>query len=91
DEPTTTTNAYTEEHNGITGVANRMGRGYTFEVLREKRLYNKVTRSITTLKTTSSELKSTEGYEGLTAFPTKRENTKLEYGVYIPSLVELYG
>lgn len=53
-------------------------------------LYNKVARSITTLKTPSS-LKSTKGYEGLTAFPTKQEKTKLEYGAYIPTLVELYG
>ena len=90
DAPIRITNAYTEGHNGITRVANRMGRGYTFEVLRAKMLYNKVARSITTLKTPSS-LKSTKGYEGLTAFPTKQENTKLEYGAYIPTLVELYG
>ena len=68
-----------------------MGRGYTFEVLRAKMLYNKVARSITTLKTPSSLLKSTKGYEGLTAFPTKQEKTKLEYGAYIPTLVELYS
>ena len=91
DAPIRITNAYTEGHNGITRVANRMGRGYTFEVLRAKMLYNKVARSITTLKTPSSSLKSTEGYEGLTAFPTKQENTKLEYGAYIPTLVELYS
>lgn len=90
DAPIRITNAYTEGHNGITRVANRMGRGYTFEVLRAKMLYNKVARSITTLKTPSS-LKSTKGYEGLTAFPTKQEKTKLEYGAYIPTLVELYG
>ena len=91
DAPIRITNAYTEGHNGITRVANRMGRGYTFEVLRAKMLYNKVARSISTLKTPSSSLKSTEGYEGLTAFPTKQENNKLEYGAYIPTLVELYG
>ena len=68
-----------------------MGRGYTFEVLRAKMLYNKVARSITTLTTPSSSLKSTKGYEGLTAFPTKQEKIKLEYGAYIPTLVELYG
>ena len=59
DAPIRITNAYTEGHNGITRVANRMGRGYTFEVLRAKMLYNKVARSITTLKTPSSSLKST--------------------------------
>ena len=91
DAPIRITNAYTEGHNGITRVANRMGRGYTFEVLRAKMLYNKVARSITTLKTPSSSLKSTKGYEGLTAFPTKQEKTKLEYGAYIPTLVELYS
>ena len=91
DAPVRITNAYTEGHNGITRVANRMGRGYTFEVLRAKMLYHKVARSITTLTTPSSSSKPSKGYEGLVAFPTKQEKIKLEYGAYIPTLVELYG
>ena len=91
DAPVRITNAYTEGHNGITRVANRMGRGYTFEVLRAKMLYHKVARSITTLTTPSSSSKPSKGYEGLAAFPTKQEKIKLEYGAYIPTLVELYG
>ena len=91
DAPVRNTNAYTEGHNGITRVANRMGRGYTFEVLRAKMLYNKVARSITTLTTPSRSLKPSKGYEGLGAFPTKQDKIKLEYGAYIPTLVELYG
>lgn len=91
DAPVRITNAYTEGHNGITRVANRMGRGYTFEVLRAKMLYNKVARSITTLTTPSSLSRPSKGYESLAAFPTKQEKIKLEYGTYIPTLVELYG
>jgi transposase len=33
------TNAYTESLNGLTKVANRLGRGYSFEVLRARLLY----------------------------------------------------
>ncbi len=33
------TNAYTESLNGLTRVANRLGRGYSFEVLRARLLY----------------------------------------------------
>ena len=68
-----------------------MGRGYTFEVLRAKMLYNKVARSITTLTTPSSSSKQTKGDEGLSTFPTKQDKIKLEYGAYIPTLVELYS
>ena len=89
--PIRITNAYTEGHNGITKVANRMGRGYTFEVLRAKMLYNKVARSITTLTTQLTSSKPTKDHEGLCAFSTKQEKIKLEYGAYIPTLVELYG
>jgi len=89
--PIRITNAYTEGHNGITKVANRMGRGYTFEVLRAKMLYNKVARSVTTLTTQLTSSKPTKGHEGLCAFSTKQEKIKLEYGAYIPTLVELYG
>lgn len=91
DAPVRITNAYTEGHNGIIRVANRMGRGYTFEVLRAKMLYNKVARSITTLTTPSFSPKQTKGDEGLGTFPTKQDKIKLEYGAYIPTLVELYG
>jgi transposase len=68
-----------------------MGRGYTFEVLRAKMLYNKVARSITTLTTQLTSSKPTKDHEGLCAFSTKQEKIKLEYGAYIPTLVELYG
>lgn len=34
------TNAYTEALNGVTKVANRMGRGYSFEVIRARLLFN---------------------------------------------------
>jgi hypothetical protein len=34
------TNAYTESVNGLTRVVNRMGRGYSFKVLRARMLYS---------------------------------------------------
>ena len=34
------TNAYTESLNGVTKVMNRMGRGYSFEVIRARMLFN---------------------------------------------------
>lgn len=91
DAPIRITNAYTEGHNGIIKVANRMGRGYTFEVIRAKMLYNKISRSITTMTPQINTVKSIKGDEGLNAFPTKQDKIKLEYGAYIPTLVELYG
>ncbi len=90
DAPIRITNAYTEGHNGITRVANRMGRGNTFEVLRAKILYNKVPRSITTLTSPPILLKTVEGNGRFGVFAPKQEKNKLEYGAYIPALVELY-
>lgn len=69
DVPIRITNTYIDGHNSMISVANRMGRGYTFEVFRAKMLYNKLARSITTLNT----------------------QPRLEYGTYIPTLVELYA
>lgn len=36
------TNAYTESSNNLTRTANRMGRGYSFDVIRARMLYNKL-------------------------------------------------
>ncbi|EMH0061283.1 ISL3 family transposase [Providencia rettgeri] len=88
DAPIRITNAYTEGHNGITRVANRMGRGYTFEVIRAKMLYNKVARSITTLSSQSNKLIANNSQTD--GFSTSQGKTMLEYGAYIPTLVELY-
>ena len=84
DAPIKITNAYTEGHNGIIRVANRMGRGYTFEVIRAKMLYNKVARSITTMTTKQNK------DESLAIVSTRPSKIQLEYGAYIPTLVELY-
>ena len=73
-----------EGHNIIATVAKKMGYSYTFEVLRAKILYNKVARSITTLSTPSLSLKPSKS-------STTQDQPRLEYGSYIPTLVELYG
>lgn len=39
------TNAYTESSNNLTRVMNRMGRGYSFEVIRARMLFDPKARS----------------------------------------------
>ena len=90
DAPMRITNTFTEGHNSLIRAANRMGRGYTFEVLRAKMLYNKVARSITTLTAPLPIAKQSKGNQGFGEFPTMHEKIKLEYGAYLPTLVELY-
>ncbi|WP_327858358.1 ISL3 family transposase [Acinetobacter guillouiae] len=92
DAPVRLTNAYTEGHNGLTRVANRMGRGYTFEVIRAKMLYNKIARSITTLsnptKPHSTIITKTDGLA-----PPDSTNSvvkKREFGSHIPTLVDIF-
>jgi hypothetical protein len=38
------TNGYTEAMNGVMKAANRMGRGYSYEVIRAKLLFSKIAR-----------------------------------------------
>ena len=101
DAPFRITNAYTEGHNGLTKVANRLGRGYSFEVIRAKMLYNKIARSVTSISTKSTSTKpfivtpdspvNTTSCKDLNfSFSTKYKKMKTEYGAHIPTLVEIY-
>lgn len=101
DAPLSITNAYTEGHNGLTKVANRLGRGYSFEVIRAKMLYNKIARSVTSISTkaTSTKPLTVAPDSPVTAvsskdlnfsFSTKYRKMKTEYGAHIPTLVELF-
>ena len=47
------TNAYTESMNSLIKGMNRMGRGYSFEVLRARLLYNEEARKATTVRTSA--------------------------------------
>lgn len=46
DAPVKITNAYTEGLNDLIKVSNRMGRGYSFEIIRAKMLYAKTAREV---------------------------------------------
>ena len=46
DAPFTLTNGFTEASNGITKIINRMGRGYSFEIIRAKVLYRNYAKTI---------------------------------------------
>jgi hypothetical protein len=79
DAPVRLTNAYTEGLNGLVKVANRMGRGYSYEIIRAKTLYAKHARKVGSL------LRHTPAAE----FPTSGAQNQVEYGPHIPTLVEL--
>lgn len=74
DSPGRITNAYTEGLNGLTKVANRMGRGYSYEIIRAKMLYAKHARKV------GSGVKIAEKSGG---------SQTVEYGPHIPTLVEI--
>lgn len=80
DAPTRLTNAYTEGLNGLVKVANRMGRGYSYEIIRAKTLYAKHARKVGSMPRPG---------EGITSVPTTAPQTQIEYGPHIPTLVEL--
>ena len=79
DAPIRLTNAYTEGLNGLIKVANRMGRGYSYEIIRAKTLYAKHARKVGSL------LRQPLAAE----VPTRGAKNQVEYGPHIPTLVEL--
>lgn len=46
DAPVPITNAYTEGLNGLIKMSNRLGRGYSYDIIRAKTLYSKVARKV---------------------------------------------
>lgn len=100
DAPFSITKAYTDGHNGLIKVADKLGRGYSFEVIRARLLYNKIARSVTTVSTKATSTKPlTVAPDSLVAavsskdldfkFSTKYRKMKTEYGAHIPTLIEL--
>jgi transposase len=81
DSPTQITNAYTECLNGLIKMANRIGRGYSYEIIRAKTLYAKEARKV------GSGVRLLPGAE--TQVPTKPASETLEYGPHIPTLIDL--
>lgn len=74
DSPSRLTNAYTEGLNGLTKVANRMGRGYSYEIIRAKMLYAKYARRVGS---------------GIWIAEKTGSSETVEYGPHIPTLVEI--
>lgn len=92
------TNAYTEAINGIAKSINRMGRGYSFEVIRARLLFDKKARAQTTVRTVRArvpkanlaELFASGGLPAWTDYePIVSENEVIEFGPHIPTLVDL--
>lgn len=81
DSPTQITNAYTECLNGLIKMANRIGRGYSYEIIRAKTLYAKEARKV------GSGVRLLPGTE--TQVPTKPAFETVEYGPNIPTLIVL--
>lgn len=94
DAPVPLTNAYTEAKNGVIKVANRMGRGYSFEVIRAKFLYTELARQIGA-SVDADKLdhwgldQDSRDFFNFTEKPVSTIGTAeiSEYGAYIPTLV----
>ena len=80
DSPNRITNAYTECLNGLIKVSNRLGRGYSYDIIRAKTLYAKHARKV------GSGVRLTA--PSVTAIPTKSVSETVEYGPHIPTLIE---
>ena len=91
------TNAYTESVNRLAKDMNRMGRGYSFEVIRARMLYNAKARKdgsvIETVEVDDDGLVTTNfEFQRMTMASMnqkKRVKRVVEYGPYIPTLVQL--
>lgn len=81
DSPAPITNAYTECLNGLIKLSNRMGRGYSYEIIRAKTLYAKQARKVGS----GVRLATPSG----TTVPTKATSETVEYGPHIPTLIEI--
>lgn len=91
-------NAYTESVNNLAKTMNRMGRGYSFEVIRARLIYDNDTRKdtrTTVRKKVRKKVRSIDdGCVGkVFSAPTDTYKTVIvektvEYGPYIPSIVK---
>lgn len=76
------TNAYTEAFNGLLQVVNRMGRGYSYEVLRAKLMFSKVAMQ-------SGQIVGTREIpqdKSLHEYSTSAAIKPSDYGAHIPTL-----
>jgi len=92
------TNAYTESVNGLTRVINRMGRGYSFEVLRARLLYNEqaiagastsIRKKIRKPKPSSEPNAFSLGRMITSSSEDEYEVTTTMHGAHLPTLIRL--
>jgi transposase len=90
------TNAYTESVNNLAKAMNRMGRGYSFEVIRARMLYNAKARKDgavieTVLVDDDGPIEISFEFQRATHSPTRKKKIQrvIEYGPYIPTLTRL--
>ena len=90
------TNAYTESVNRVAKDMNRMGRGYSFEVLRARILYDKKARKdgsvIETVLVDDDDPMTTDFvFQRMTTAATRKKKITrvVEYGPYLPTLARL--
>lgn len=88
------TNAYTESVNSVARFINRIGRGYSFEVLRARLLYNDQALKDSSTSVRKKIRKPRPSQNSFTlgrsmAETDKYEETTTNYGPYIPTLVKL--
>jgi len=89
------TNAYTESVNSLARGMNRMGRGYSFDVIRARMLYDPKARKAGSVQVLESAPASEPGT--ITKFTTanvmrpmvRMRYRTVEYGAHIPTLVKL--
>ena len=89
------TNAYTESVNRLAKDMNRMGRGYSFEVIRARMLYNEKARKdgavVETVLVDDDQASTNFEYQRMTMASIRKKQVRrvVEYGPYIPTLVRL--
>lgn len=90
------TNAFTESSNNLTRTANRMGRGYSFGVIRARMLYNKLALKEglgVVRKPAPEEPTVSHKFSLMTATSVARHARHVEevvaYGAHIPTLAKL--
>lgn len=84
------TNAFTESTNSLTRVMNRMGRGYSFDVIRARMLYDPKARKKGAIVQPKAE--PDVGYMMMKTVPTSLQRNApevIEYGAHIPTLEKL--
>jgi transposase len=89
------TNAYTESVNRLAKDMNRMGRGYSFEVIRARMLYNEKARKdgavVETVQVDDDQASTNFEFQRMTMASIRKKQVRrvIEYGPYIPTLVRL--